>query len=395
MNNPVLNSYNAYKKKYGADVIINGITHRAIIKDSTKDNFTKTIQMSQGIIKFGDYITYYDKATNRVDTYIVRCKLLPKLYYDESEIRLCNNFLKYKATVDGVEGVIVSIPATAFNSSLNIAYGTYFNTLDNTITVEVGCSMLVYIKPIEAQFRFILNNQAWEVEGVEDATNVDDGQGTIFIKLKSGLFDPKDDKINGIAFQQEISKPVIKLPHNAHVYTIVPNVTTATIKKYEKHQITTVCTKDGVIVESPIIKYTILDETICIVDKTGLITSLGVIGATTITVIYEDVQSTISINVIAISLLTYSISGSDVLDSTTVQKYKIVDNLGADILLPLFEFRLEKFDYHIPSKLVSSEGSGENFINLLGKKVIGELVLKAIDKNDPSLIVRKQIKTMV
>ena len=130
MNKPILNLYNAYKKKYAKDVIIENLTYKAIVKDSIEDNFVKIIQTDNSVMRFGDYVDYYDESADRIDTYIIREKVLTKLYYDETKMRQCNAFLKYKGIIDGVEG-IVTIPTTIFNSTLNIKFWECFKFSDN------------------------------------------------------------------------------------------------------------------------------------------------------------------------------------------------------------------------------------------------------------------------
>jgi len=373
MNDGVKNAYNNYKKKYGVDVTLNKLTTvKALIKDSTTDNFVKEIQMSNSTMKFGDYITTFDKSADRTDTYIVRSKVLPKLYYDESEIRQCNNFLKYKATVDGVAETIVSIPCTVFEGIGSINYGQYFNTKDNTIIVEVGYSLIDYIKPIVLLFRFILNNTPWRVNFIDDATNVDNGQGTVYITLttENELFTSEDDRVNGIASQvSSIGIPVITLPHT---YTLGLSSTSMNIENTRTYQIVSTSTKDDIIVVNPALTYVSNNLSICTVSSTGLVTGITE-GSTTINVIYQGITKVMNITIIA-KVEIYTLLGATTINETTLQNYKMVDESGADSLL--------EYTFEVDESLVTIESTGTNFINIIGNNIQGSFTITVTNNSN-------------
>lgn len=228
------------------------------------------IQVSDSTMKFGDYITIYDKSADRVDTYIVRSKVISKLYYDEAEIRQCNNFMKHKATVNGVPETIVSITTTVYDSAGSIVEGQYLNTVNNNIKIEVGCSMINYIKPIVLQFRFILNNQVWSVDYIDDAANVTEGQGTIYMKLKTELIEPAGDDLgNGIASNSG-EYPIFTVPLEDK-FTIESSTETKDVGLDKTFQIITTCKNNDTAIVNPTVTYTSEDSYVCSVSITGLV----------------------------------------------------------------------------------------------------------------------------
>lgn len=94
------------------------------------------------------------------------------------------------------------------------------------------------------------------------------------------------------------------------------------------------------------------------------------------------------------NITQYSIQGRDTLDNKTIQDYIIVDQNNATVTNKEFEFSFEKFDYNNPNSLYVIKGSGLNSISLLGGKIRGEFILKAICKNDESIVVKKNIKVV-
>lgn len=91
---------------------------------------------------------------------------------------------------------------------------------------------------------------------------------------------------------------------------------------------------------------------------------------------------------------TYSIQGSDTIDSKIIQAYTIVGQNNSPVSDKEFEFSFEKFDYNTPSSLYIIKGIGVNSISLLGSRINGEFILKAVCKNDKSIIIKKNIKVV-
>lgn len=175
-------------------IILNSITYKSIIKDQ-KDSLAKIIQMNQGIMKYGDYITYQN------ETYLVTSKVESKdLDYDISNILVCNSKLRFKAIVNNVEEII-EIPSIINKGVLSVTENKYFDTMDNQLTCTIGYSeinKINYIKSTENPTRFVLGGKTWFTKGIDNISNMinststTEKQGTITIKLESDLLMAED-----------------------------------------------------------------------------------------------------------------------------------------------------------------------------------------------------------
>ncbi|MBU3215866.1 hypothetical protein LL033_11960 [Clostridium estertheticum] len=369
MNDGVKNAYNNFKKKYGVDVIKRNLPYKAILVDDTSNNFIKNIQMEQSVMKFGDYIDYYDESANRLDTYIVHSKVLSKLYYDESEIRQCTEELRYNATIDGVLGV-VRIPTIVFNGTINVTNGTYFDTLDNTITCEVGASKINEITPIMSvtkPFRFILNHQYWKVQGAEGSTNFVNGQGTIFIKLISANDGSSvDDKVNQVAYNETV--PIVTTNYE---YTLTSDKKDISLENTRNYQTNIVCTRDNLIQSNPVLSIVVGDSSICTMSSDGEITGLSV-GSTVIVITYYDKSITLNVTISA-KVEIYTLTGNSSMNDSIQNTYKIIDESGVDSTL---DYTFTISDESL-AQIVSTTNSS---VILVGKNIEGNIVLTVTNK---------------
>ena len=209
------------------DITLNNIPYKAvIIVKVLKDTVIKTLQMNQGIMKYGDYFQYYNDSTKKYDTYLVKSKVEAKLLdYDEAFIQVCNSSLKLKTVINNVE-TLITIPAIISNGILNVKENKYFDVLDNKLTCQVGTSManqIKYIKDTGIVTRLILGNKNYKVLGVDNVTNVINNSGIITIKLDSDISIEGDDFVNGIA--KNVMDEVIIIPPVLDLYTLVTSTT--------------------------------------------------------------------------------------------------------------------------------------------------------------------------
>ena len=368
MNNPFISC----QKKYGVNIIKNNITYKAIVKDA-EDSLIKTIKVTPNIISYGDYISYKN------NDYLVNTFVIEKGIYDEFEIKLCNNILKYKALIDGAEGVI-SIPAIVEKGTISLDTGQ-ITVIDNELTCVVGYSNIDKVKHITVGFRFILNGTVWEVIGVDNVSSMlKQQEGTIFIQLKSDQMGAGDDLITGLAYNAVM--PVITTPH---VYLIQATEQAKTIENTRTSQVNVVCSTDGVIDNSPTLIYSSLDSNICTVSNTGVINAIGV-GSTNIKVTYKGVTTSVAINVIE-KIEIYTLIGSDNINEAVAQNYKIIDESGLDSTLE-YTFEIDN-----PS-LVTIESFGANYVNIIGTNIEGSIVLTVTNTIDTSKTYTKVINTL-
>jgi len=203
--NSAVSSFNILiNSNQAKDITLNNISYKALITVKIlRDKVIKTIQMNQGIMKYGDYFQYYNNSTKVNDTYLVKSRIEPTLLdYDEAFMENCNSRLKFKTVINNVEELI-EIPMIAGNGTLNIQENKYFEIVDDNLTCEIGFSEIdkvKYIKDNGIVSRFIINGKCWKVKGIDFITNViDNSQGIIIVKLESDLFVEGDDILNNIA----------------------------------------------------------------------------------------------------------------------------------------------------------------------------------------------------
>ena len=279
-------------------------------------------------------------------------------------MRKCNNILRYKAVIDGVDRVI-SIPSIVDKGTIFIAEGRYFNTEDNQIICTVGYSMIdviKYITEFDSATRFVLNGGTWKTLGIDNVSSVIfEEQGIIYIKLQRDLKIAEDDFTTGLAFNKKtpaITTPIgdgstIKLPTNI-----------ISIEQSKKFQIIAVCRNNNMIVTSPILNYNVTDNTICKVDFEGLVTGLKE-GATTIVINYNDEEVILNITIthsIVVPIITYNIvasQGSNInyINTEAVKSYKMQDQNNVDVVGFNFTFSLEQSELNsliTPQEIISN-----------------------------------------
>ncbi|MFT5872847.1 MAG: hypothetical protein ACI8WT_001785 [Clostridium sp.] len=326
MNDAVLNAYNNYKKKYGKDVIIDNITYRAIFKDGSANDI-KTIQMAKGIMKYGNYVTYYDIITNRTNTYLINTVINTGLYYDECDMQLCNNILRYKAISDGI-ATTISLNTIIDNGTISLDIDKYMIMEDNTLSCQIGYCELSKVKNMIVGVRFILNDTVWKIEGINKVSEVlVEGEGIINIKLTSDIFIPEDNRATGVAYNEDI------IITDMHTIILTSTVTNTDITINGTGQITTSISDNGATIINPILTYMSSDNNIATVSNVGLITAITE-GNSIITVSYISVDNvlyttTIEITVIIAVARTFTISGANPISNATpiVDKvYTVIDN---------------------------------------------------------------------
>jgi len=223
------------------DIVLNNLPYKAMIDVRIlKESIIKTMKMNQGIMKYGDYFQYHNNSTNVDEIYLVKSKVEPTLEdYDSAFVINCNSSLKYKAIVDNV-ATLIEIPCIAGNGIVNLSDDKYFDLINNTISINIGYSLVdkvKYIKDTGVVTRFILGSKAYKVKGVDNITNVfDDGvtkSGMITIKLESNEIMAEDDLINNVAYNildNIVVPPPVTIP--VSTYQIVTSTTPASDYNY-------------------------------------------------------------------------------------------------------------------------------------------------------------------
>ncbi|MBZ9688387.1 hypothetical protein G9F72_018825 [Clostridium estertheticum] len=322
----------------GQKIVINNIEVQALIsnqKDKTIDyKKIKTIvpYNTGDIVEFQGY------------KWIIISEVVKTNTIYKAIMRKCNNLLRYKAKVDGIDRVI-SINSIIDKGTLSIAEGKYISTIGNELSCQVGYSQLNIIKAVPLGFRFILNGTLWSVLGIDNISSVvNEEQGVIIIKLKSDVSGVDDNFTTGLAFNSVT--PVITTPIGNN-FTIELPTTITYIEQNKTFQIETICRNNSTVITTPALTFVVSDTTICSVDTTGLITGIKV-GTTAITVKFENVAAILNVNITAVIVgATYQIVSStgsyDYINLSALRTWKCVNNdLTAITTGEVFTFTLEQ-----------------------------------------------------
>lgn len=125
---------------------------------------------------------------------------------------------------------------------------------------------------------------------------------------------------------------------NTHFYSIELNATSTTIRQGETYQINTVVKDGEFLVENSTLIYNIADTNIATVNETGLITA-NAIGATTISVKYENVEAILNLEVLeAIPIKLMTISGDWQVYLSKTRTYTITYDDGSPVIDKIFTF---------------------------------------------------------
>jgi len=190
---------------------------------------------------------------------------------------------------------LIEIPAIIGKGNIGLDTNKFMSLpADENI---VQCANTVDSLKITENTRFILSGDAFIVLGIDKISN----PGLLNIRIKENQKNDDDNLDLGIANYYS----------NQHVYeiSILNNYYSSLNKDGDQLQIKVECKKDGIIVINPInITYSSSDLTVCTVSNSGLVTTLGKTGLSTITTNYNNISASISINVVSIAVNNYSCS---------------------------------------------------------------------------------------
>lgn len=167
------------------------------------------------------------------------------------------------------------------------------------------------------------------------------------------------------------------------IYTIESDVTSITIERTKTIQLNPTVKLNGVLIESPILSYSVGDTSIATIDSNGLVTGLGV-GSTTITIDYEG-KANYTINVTISELqVVYTINGVD-------SFHQLDDEVFTISPLRTCTFYIGDFDSQNIANIISDDGNGT--CTIYGHSTLSEntFTLQAKD-NLGNVIASKNIK---
>jgi len=320
------------------DVKVNSVDKKVLIEEITD----KISVLDEKIIVSDFIISQCDLIEYQARQWLVISEISNVGYSYISRIRKCRE-LKYNNKI--IYGLVDS-------KVFDIDENKYFNLVDNQILITIGDINKVVVNDI-----INFNNKAYIVIGVNDTI-----ENTLILRCSYDM-------------------------ENTHTYTISLSVNNADIEKSKAFQIVSTCMDNSEVITSPVLTYISSDETIAIVDNTGLISTLNV-GTATITVQYQNVESILNINVTDIPvvmsyMIVSSVTGTNytTINNNSTRSQFVVNN---DMTVPtdkIFTFTLEQSDLNptiTTSQLITKvEVLSSTSVKLTGSSVKGSFYLVA------------------
>jgi len=260
----------------GADVIVDGIECRALVQyfsnPLNQAKYDKELHVPMEIsINTGSLVEYegFDwLITGNVDDLQA---------YKSAGMVKCNNTLKFYNQTH----ILHNIPCIIQNSNIKLDNDKFmFLPADEHILI---CSNNTDSSNIDLNTRFILNDNAYSIIGIDNISN----QGLLNIRIKDDQINSDDNLDLSIAnyYSHQIVREIYIL--NGTSASLLFNNATL--------QLNIQCKDNDVIVDNPIITYSSSNINIATVSSTGLITCKGT-GDVIITATYSGVSDTITIH---------------------------------------------------------------------------------------------------
>jgi len=262
----------------GASVIIDGVECRALVQyfsnPLNQAKYDKELHVPMEIsINTGSLVEYegFDwLITGNVDDLQA---------YKSAGMVKCNNTLKFYNKTQN--NILYNIPCIIQNSNIKLDNDKFmFLPADEHILI---CSNNADSSNIDLNTRFILNDNAYSIIGIDNISN----QGLLNIRIKDDQINSDDNLDLSIAnyYSHQIVREIYIL--NGTSASLLFNNATL--------QLNIQCKDNDVIVDNPIITYSSSNINIATVSSTGLITCKGT-GDVIITAIYSGVSDTITIH---------------------------------------------------------------------------------------------------
>ncbi|WP_026893779.1 Ig-like domain-containing protein [Clostridiisalibacter paucivorans] len=273
MLNPLKTQFLYHLKKFGYTATLNGVEDiRIFTKEyndavSTKDH--KYLFTEKGKVKQGDYINllgldylviHEDESTNNVYTKFIvrRIKYIVKFIIDRE---------------------VHFIPVVINEGIQDIESNQYFQTGKGELVLLLKEDTTT--SKINVKDRFIKMNSAWAITNITSTE-----KGILKIYATMDTFNADDDKELEIADRWKFED----------TYTIAISNQVGTITTDDTVQLDIVAKKNDIVVENPTLTFTSSDDTVVTVDANGLVTPIRA-GTVDITVNYQNVSDTITINI--------------------------------------------------------------------------------------------------
>jgi len=257
----------------GKDAVIDGVSERVVSQNHTnplnqsKYDLKIHCDMSS-LVHTGSIIEMENK------TWLVTSNVFDTQAYKTVSVVKSNNTLTFYSSQ-----ILYTLPCIFSDISIDMEESKFMNLPIGHYLIYISSG---YITKSDLNLRFILNDSAYKIEGISNATN-----GLVKIELVDDEITPDDNLELGIAnyYSNQIQYEVTIL--NGEFASLL--YTNSTL------QLNVQCKENGAIVSNPLVVYTTNNNLIATVSNAGLVTVIGT-GDCIITATYNGITDTMNIH---------------------------------------------------------------------------------------------------
>jgi hypothetical protein len=319
-------------------------------------------------IKAGDIVEFTHNSNENRETYLILKTIDTRENYDLSIMQVTNGVLKWLNS----QGIIKESPFV-----LKLNPSVYPLDKDKVMVLPVE-QRVIFIqsnedtrKIIKGQ-RFIFDERAWKVIGIN--------------RLQDGLIELtlEEDAINPSVDNEELR--ICNYYGNVASYDVtILNGDTINLTMGDTLQLIVQVKNNQDLVPSPLVTFYSSDESIAIVDQSGIVTPINK-GVVTITALYENAQDSIQINITEQMVNNYTIEiiGNAEIKKGMTQTYSVRFYNNGKEIFDQAVFTLTSDDGVTPTQLATIESMNNNSCVIRAGKQIGYIQLHV--KNNNGLI---------
>lgn len=258
----------------GYDIEINGIPSKVVIVEKFSNNLSgdlKRIISDVDRIKIGDLITHKQK------NWLVIIPEDDNIISQSFVMKLCPSSLKWLNENGQIVEAWFTLK-TDVSTTLGIEDGRVISLPQERRNIII--SKNVDTEKIIKGKRFIFDNRAWEVKSINGLND-----GLIELILEESQFSEYDNKELRIADYH----------NNLPSYSIsILNGNFISIRQDEQLQIQVEVKNKDIVIDNPIVTYSVSDESIAMIDENGLLSPISQ-GQVIVTATFENVSATLTV----------------------------------------------------------------------------------------------------
>lgn len=226
--------------------------------------------------------------------------------------------------------------------------------------------------------RFIFDNRAWEVNSINGLND-----GLIELILEESQFSEYDNKELRIADYH----------NNLPSYSIyILNGNFISIRQDEQLQIQVEVKNKDILIDNPLITYSVSDESIAMIDENGLLSPIS-LGQVEVIVQFENISAKATVNIVEVPQdnKTVEINGLDGIYINQSKSYSCTFKINGIPYEDVGIFYLTADDGISPTSLATIQSQGNNTCTIKAGNKIGKLMLH-VKNTDETVVGNKLIE---